>query len=62
MGVLGGGRVPSQLAISQQLKPGHLPGLDQAAALLPVLQPSLPQDGHELALHLHPLQYDSGLS
>ena len=60
MGVLGGGGVPGQLAISQQLEPGHLPGPDQALALLPVLQPPLPQDGHELAFHLHPLQHDSG--
>ena len=54
MGLLGGGGVPGQLAISQQLKPAHLPGLEHGLGLLPVLQPSLSQSCHKLTLHLHP--------
>ena len=54
MGFLGGGGIPGQLAIGQQFKPAHLPGLEQGLGLLPVLQPPLPQDCHKLTLHLHP--------
>ena len=53
MWLLGGGGEPGELAVSQQLKPAHLPPLHHAAGLPPVLQPPLSQDGHKLTLHLH---------
>lgn len=54
MGLLGGGGIPGQLAICQQLKPAHLPRLEQAPGLLAELQPTLPQDCYKLTLHLQP--------
>ena len=54
VGLLGGGGVPGKPAISQQLKPAHLPGLEHGLGLLPVLQPPLPQECHKFTRHLHP--------
>lgn len=53
MRLLGRGGEPGELAISQQLKPAHLPPLHHRLGLPSVLQPPLPQDRHELTLHLH---------